>query len=57
MAQAAAWIAYAVGKNDPSYNSYLNDAKNYLSQLGGVPWSMSWEEKRPALYVSPIIPS
>jgi len=47
MAHAAAWLAYAVGKSDPSYNGYLGDAKNYFK--AGVPWSMSWSEKRPAV--------
>ena len=50
MAHAAAWLAYAVGKSDPAYNGYLGDAKNYFK--AGVPWSMSWSEKRPAVGVS-----
>lgn len=47
MANAAAWLAYAVGKSDPAYNGYLSDAKNYFKP--GVPWAMSWNEKRPAV--------
>ena len=49
MANAAAWLAYAVGKSDPAYNGYLTDAKNYFKP--GVPWAMSWNEKRPAVGV------
>lgn len=50
MGQAAAWLAYALGSSDPAYQGYLNDAKSYLK--AGVPWSMSWSEKRPALLVT-----
>lgn len=49
MAHAAAWLAYAVGKSNSAYQGYLNDAKGYVK--GGVPWSLSWSEKRPAVYV------
>lgn len=52
MAHAAGWLAYAVGKSDAAYNGYLNDAKNYFKP--GVPWSMSWSEKRPAVAVSQL---
>lgn len=47
MAHAAAWLAYAVGSSDSAYAGYLNEAKGYFK--GGVPWSLSWSEKRPAV--------
>lgn len=50
MAQAAAWLAYAVGSGDASYQGYLADAKQYFKG-GEVPWSLSWSEKRPVVMV------